>query len=743
MILATLRPLHQAGYLHLDVSDSNLINTRMGNEDNPVLALIDFNSAYHMDALRGAEDTRPVISRKLGFSAPELADEWLDCSVIDTHTDLYFVAAILFLSLHRRFLTHMEQGDDRLLCLPKDSPMAKTSRPKIVDMCNDILQKGLANDPAKRYQSVDKFETDIDAVLAEANNKVYLQAGLPEPSEKFVDSSRINELKELGENLDKLPYVDLIGEEGIGRKELTKKYALDSKYDGLFVANYRIKENLNSLLEKLPFANDTPPEKGAAIYHYNLLDNAAKRILLVIDEYDRNIVENNIASPKSKEQEQKWRSELCRLTKTKVVFLSNSSLADIFPNAYENSMVLKGLDRDCALSLFYKHCSQAEQYGPKIIMILEHDKINYNTARIINIAERLKWEETLSEDAIGLYYSSLGAAHTDSLPKDTTFQADAQDLSKVNAIVWRTSKHINKKGGKTSQLPMDFTYDPVSLTADSINFVAVGGGSTDNPTDYTSNAFAYTWTDDLESDYQDLRRGLIWFVQGSQDPVTGPQFTINERILELYKVAACKDERVVKKIEDMKLKPGTTYRAFVYRLGDAQFAPTLARPVVNANDPRFMPGTFTTKPATVANGIPQSVIYPYINEKWSDPAKDNYRPSSALIYATGGNGLGKYYFLISNRSLTTLPPKGTVGSLYTDLNSEGSNGKWIAANLEKEFGNSLYIPEGTLNPNTTYHVWAYRAGDELYRDSPIYPLRSSSKLGVNTHSFTTAPKKPQ
>jgi serine/threonine protein kinase len=88
-ILEALEPLHNAGYLHLDIAPDNIYKTKIDKEE-PVLKLIDFNSSIKISDVRSVK----VLSSKEGFSAYEVLT--LKRDKIGIQSDLYSVTACLF-----------------------------------------------------------------------------------------------------------------------------------------------------------------------------------------------------------------------------------------------------------------------------------------------------------------------------------------------------------------------------------------------------------------------------------------------------------------------------------------------------------------------------------------------------------------------------------------------------------------------------------------------------------------------
>jgi len=96
-ILAAIKPIHEKGYLHLDVSPDNIHFS-----DSGVARLIDYNSAFRIDD----SDDKALFSVKQGYSAPELYEySGTKSTNLSFATDLFSVAAIFFELLTGRRLS--------------------------------------------------------------------------------------------------------------------------------------------------------------------------------------------------------------------------------------------------------------------------------------------------------------------------------------------------------------------------------------------------------------------------------------------------------------------------------------------------------------------------------------------------------------------------------------------------------------------------------------------------------------
>ncbi len=224
-ILKAIEPIHENGYLHLDISPDNIFCSN-------VMRMIDYNSAY---SLTGAHEAF-FPSFKEGYSAPELRKANAQAK-LGPAADIFSLAAVFFSLLINSQLKEMNRTVLSRWLFTSGEGRFKGASKLLVDEINEFFRKNLANSPALRLKSVAEMREKIEA-LKELAQKITLINSPKRPSSHFI--CREDEIEKIDERLQTSGYVILEGMGGIGKTELAKSYAWDSqdKYDVIQFASY-------------------------------------------------------------------------------------------------------------------------------------------------------------------------------------------------------------------------------------------------------------------------------------------------------------------------------------------------------------------------------------------------------------------------------------------------------------------------------------------------------------------------
>jgi len=222
-ILNALEPIHEAGYLHLDISPDNIHFS-----DLRIARLIDFNSALLIsDALDGQ-----CFSYKNGYSAPEIYHAH---DRVSYTTDLFSIAAIFFEILKERLINEDDWTMPRYWYLNNTEGYLNGASSLLARKTNQFIQKGIAHSPGNRFQSADEMRASINELI-----HLYTECELihkPRPvNPNFV--CRESEIQEIGELLNRNGYMFIEGMGGIGKTELATMYADTANYDIVQFVNY-------------------------------------------------------------------------------------------------------------------------------------------------------------------------------------------------------------------------------------------------------------------------------------------------------------------------------------------------------------------------------------------------------------------------------------------------------------------------------------------------------------------------
>ena len=156
-ILEALEPVHNNGYLHLDISPDNIHFS-----DLKIARLIDYNSAYHV-----SEPSEQLsFSIKEGYSANELmVRSSANTPVISRATDLFSVSAIIFEMLVHRRLGEDDWSMPSLWYLNNFSGYLDGASELLVRKTNAFLKKGISLASHGRFQSVQEMRSAIEELL--------------------------------------------------------------------------------------------------------------------------------------------------------------------------------------------------------------------------------------------------------------------------------------------------------------------------------------------------------------------------------------------------------------------------------------------------------------------------------------------------------------------------------------------------------------------------------------------------
>lgn len=154
--LDILQALHEAGYLHLDISPDSIL--LIGEGDKERVALTDYNGVHTPDELLLHS---PVYhSAGEGFMAPEVRmgrkrriREW---------TDFYSMTAVLYLCLTGKKLSPAQMvGITPIVIDPAESGFLKECPETVLSMILRILRRGLAVTTGRRYQKAAQMRKDL------------------------------------------------------------------------------------------------------------------------------------------------------------------------------------------------------------------------------------------------------------------------------------------------------------------------------------------------------------------------------------------------------------------------------------------------------------------------------------------------------------------------------------------------------------------------------------------------------
>lgn len=170
-VVQAIGAVHRAGYLHGDIQSCNLffLDTDLVHGELGHGCLLDFGTARKLepDGLTAPVGDSMVYTTS-GYTAPELWDLQGGALRLSPAADLYSAGRLLHWMLTGKIYTGRAEQDFYLTPYYRHVPKAVQCPPEALALINQLLQRLLHNDPAKRYQSAEELLYGKDAPSVEA-----------------------------------------------------------------------------------------------------------------------------------------------------------------------------------------------------------------------------------------------------------------------------------------------------------------------------------------------------------------------------------------------------------------------------------------------------------------------------------------------------------------------------------------------------------------------------------------------
>ncbi len=156
-IACGLAKAHSKGIIHRDIKPANILIT-----ENQQVKIIDFGLAKLRD--RTALTKTGTTIGTVAYMSPEQAHG----ENVDQRTDIWALGVVLYEMLTGRHPFAAEYEEAVMYRIVNEDPeFATKSRPEIPARLNDIIERSVAKNPARRYQTIDDLCADLEAVSGE------------------------------------------------------------------------------------------------------------------------------------------------------------------------------------------------------------------------------------------------------------------------------------------------------------------------------------------------------------------------------------------------------------------------------------------------------------------------------------------------------------------------------------------------------------------------------------------------
>ena len=232
-VVQAIGAVHRAGYLHGDIQSCNLflLDADLAHGELGHGCLLDFGTARKLesDGLTAPVGNSAVYTTS-GYTAPELWDLQGGALRLSPSADLYSAGRLLHWMLTGKIYTGRAEQDFYTTPPCHSVHKAVPCPPEVLTLINQLLQRLLHNDPAKRYQSAEEllYSKDFPSVeavlnlLRPAKNQLGLDLSTLGEDEFVGRADECRQMDSLLKNRRK-PVI-LWGFGGMGKTELAIEY---------------------------------------------------------------------------------------------------------------------------------------------------------------------------------------------------------------------------------------------------------------------------------------------------------------------------------------------------------------------------------------------------------------------------------------------------------------------------------------------------------------------------------------
>lgn len=398
-LLKSLRDIHNAGYIHGDISDVNIffMGHDLQNGDIGVGQLLDFGNSFKLQADGKTAPIKNIFSTK-GYSAPEISANKAVIRLTPAADIFSCGALMLYLLKGMRYKKacgkDLNANFDVSTFVTEKKLLKQGYNREAAILFIKILSKALSYEPEKRYKNAAEMLKEI--ILLKkiiAPPKFALSRNLSK-SPYFVKGSRDKEIAALQQEINCGTHpIYIWGIGGIGKTELAMEFARKQIENGRASYLVTFKNSMKETVMSMDFSgwryefdgngNATDREYRARL---DLLKENYKDSLLIIDNFDS--AEKNISELQS-EPEYK---DILSLD-MKILFTTRSRPNDSTPE-------LNPLTEENALSLFKSIVKFSDNEKNIILKLIQEVDCHPMTVEILAKTLKNAWGTLTAKDLL-------------------------------------------------------------------------------------------------------------------------------------------------------------------------------------------------------------------------------------------------------------------------------------------------------------------------------------------------------
>ncbi len=302
-----LEEIHSLGRVYLDIKPDNLLVTP--SKERRMLRLFDVDSMLRLDTLNeaGENGTSIRIAGSPSWCSPEQKEISIvglneeTKKLIGRNIDYYQLGLVIKDLLGDSISSYGDVDSDYMILVKEeDNPLFKDVSPDVNVKVQTFLEKMLMHDVKKRYLDILQIKNAIESIIRLSYKKDYYIKYTPiHNNNKFIGrEDKISDIDDIFDNAVESKVVYLVGQPGMGKSALAKRYAKlrkEERYIRTFYIAYEssIKYSLVNGLE-IPGINtrDRDLNDAFSLWYSKASELISEEMLLVID--NMNIADKDV-----------------------------------------------------------------------------------------------------------------------------------------------------------------------------------------------------------------------------------------------------------------------------------------------------------------------------------------------------------------------------------------------------------------------------------------------------------------